>query len=126
MIWLVLGLVGVLACEPSEVDAISARLVGQRFTIAADRSSIAIEDIAGEGAPRVGVVARDGRALVFDTEQGRFVLAGPLARPRLAGPGYTIWVIGDVTPGSVPTLTIHRLGVLRRPNFPAAPRVQPP
>jgi hypothetical protein len=123
MIWL---LAVVLACTPGEVDAIAARLVGQQFTIAPDRSSITIDDIAGEGAPRIGVVARDGRALVLDTDEGRFVLAGPLARPRLAGPGYTIWVIGDVQPGSVPTLTIHRLGVLRRPNFPAAPRVQPP
>lgn len=124
MIWLLLA--AILACEPSEVDAIAARLVGQRITIAPDRSSIAIDDVAGEGAPRIGVVARDGRALVLDTDQGRFVLAGPLARPRLAGPGYTIWVIGEVAPGSVPTLTIRRLGVLRRPNFPAASHVQLP
>jgi len=113
---------GVLACEPAEVDAIAALLAGQRFTIAADRRSIDITDVAGEGAPEVGTVVRDGGALVLVTEDGRFVLRGPLARPRIAGPGYTVWVIGTVGAGTVPTLTARRLGVLRKPT----PHVQPP
>jgi hypothetical protein len=104
-----------LAVEPEEVDAIAARLDGQEIEIAADRRAIRIVDIAKEGAPRVGVIERDGRALVLVTAEGRWRLAGPLARPRIAGPGYTVWVIGTLDAGNVATLTARRLGILRRP-----------
>jgi hypothetical protein len=68
--------------------------------------------VAGEGEPLVGVVERDGDALVLVTEESRFRLTGPLARPRIAGPGYTIWVTGAVTAGAI---RARRLGILRRP-----------
>ena len=100
----------VLAIEPSEADAIAARLVGQRFTVAADHRSITIEDIAGLGPPEVGVVERRGDDLYL----GAHKLTGPLARPRLAGPGYTIWVIG--APAADGSIRVDRLGVLRRPR----------
>jgi len=104
-----------LAVEPTEVDSIVARLAGQTIEIAPDRRAIRIVDVAGEGAPRIGVVAREGDHLVLVGDGGRWRLAGPLARARIAGPGYTVWVIGTLSDGEVPTLTIHRLGVLRRP-----------
>ena len=91
-----------------EVD----RLVGQRVAVAAD-GSYTIEDIAGEGAPRVGVVVRDGADLLLDTGGARYRLTGPLARPRMAGPGYKIWVLGELR-GS--TLAARRLGVLAPPR----------
>lgn len=111
---------GTVAVEPGEVDAIAARLAGQRIEIAADRRAIRIVDVAGEGAPRIGVIEKDAGALVLVTPAGRWRLAGPLARPRIAGPGYTVWVIGTVDAGDVGTLTARRLGILRRPAL--APR----
>ena len=104
-----------LAVEPGEVDAIAARLAGQRIEIAEDRRSIRIVDVAAEGAPRIGVIERQGRDLVLVTAEGRWRLAGPLARPRIAGPGYTVWVVGTFDEGDVATLTARRLGILRRP-----------
>lgn len=99
----------VLAIDPGEADAIAARLAGQRFTIAADRASVTIEDVAGLGPPTIGVVERRGDELWLADHR----LTGPLARPRLAGPGYTIWVIGDVAADG--SIRVTRLGVLRRP-----------
>ena len=96
-----------------DCDAIAARLAGQQ--IERDAHAIRIVDVAGEGAPRIGIVARDGEHLVLITATERFRLAGPLARPRIAGPGYAVWVIGTVARGDVPTLTVRRLGILRRP-----------
>ncbi len=105
-----------LAVEPDEVAAITARLSGHRFRVADDRRTIAIDDVAGEGPPRIGVIARDGDALVLTTaDGGRWRLTGPLARPRIAGPGYTVWVIGDLGHGTHTTIRARRLGILRRP-----------
>ena len=118
--------VNVLAIDPSEADAIAARLAGQRFTIAADRASLTIDDIAGLGAPVVGVIERRGDALVLVAADGAHPLTGPLARPRIAGPGYTVWVLGaPVADGSI---RAARLGVLRRPLTPtrSAHAVAPP
>jgi hypothetical protein len=121
----VLGAAAVARAEPApanlvavtadEVAEVAARLAGHRVTVAADRRAIRIDDVAGAGAPRVGVVARDGEHLVLDAADGRWRLAGPLARPRIAGPGYTVWVVGGAERHDVPTLTIQRLGVLKRP-----------
>jgi hypothetical protein len=87
------------------------RLEGQKVTIAAD-GSYTIDDIANEGPPRVGIVERSGRALWL-CEAGRAVrLDGPLAIPRIAGPGYKVWVIGDVDGDR---LWARRIGVLRGP-----------
>jgi hypothetical protein len=114
--WLLALLANVLAIDPAEADAIAARLAGQRFVIDAERRAVTIDDVAGEGPPRVGVIERAGGALWLVAADGRWKLAGPLARPRIAGPGYTVWVIGSpVADAEVPTLTLRRLGVLRRP-----------
>jgi hypothetical protein len=103
----------VLAVEPAELPAIQDRLRGQRTTVAADRRSIAIDDIAGEGRPWVGVVERRGAELWLRTASGAARLTGALARPRIAGPGYTVWVVGT---RAAEVIVVRRLGVLRRPR----------
>jgi hypothetical protein len=100
--------------SPAQVDAVVARLAGHRIEISARRDAVTIVDAAGEGPPRVGVIERDGDDLVMVTADGRWRLAGPLARPRIAGPGYTVWVIGDVDAAGA-VLRARRLGVLLRP-----------
>gem|GEM_PF-2739339 len=114
------GLAGLLAwlgaVEPApRVADELARLQGQRVSLAADGASYTIEDIAGEGQPMVGVIVRDdGGALALRLESGETVrLVGPLARPRIAGPGYKVWVLGDRTPAGA--LRARRLGVLAPP-----------
>ncbi len=103
-----------VAVDPSEADAVAARLAGQRFTIATDHRSIAIDDIAGLGPPRVGVVERRGDDAWLVPPSGPALrVTGPLARPRIAGAGYTVWVIGAVADDG--SLAARRLGVLRRP-----------
>jgi hypothetical protein len=106
----------VLALAPGERAAIRDRLRGQRFSLSYDGGAIAISDIAGEGPPWVGVVERRGDALWLVSASGARRLTGPLARPRIAGPGYTVWVIGAV---SGDTLAIRRIGVLRPPEVTA-------
>jgi hypothetical protein len=103
----------VLAIEPAELPAIQDRLRGQRTTVAADRRAIAIDDIAGEGRPWIGVVERRGAELWLRTASGALRLTGPLARPRIAGPGYTVWVIGAAAADAI---AVRRIGVLRRPT----------
>ena len=49
----------VLATAPEIAGEID-RLAGQRVTVAADGQSYVIDDVAGEGAPIVGVVERRG------------------------------------------------------------------
>ena len=96
-----------------------ARLAGQRVEVAPDRATYRILDIAGEGAPEVGVVERRGRALVLRRADGSSIpLAGPLAVPRIAGPGYKVWVLGRVERGA---LVARRLGVLAPPSARIAP-----
>ncbi|HTM23414.1 MAG TPA: hypothetical protein VL172_22985 [Kofleriaceae bacterium] len=88
----------------AEID----RLVGQTVTVAADGASYIIDDVAGEGAPIVGVVERRGQ----DLWVGDHRLTGPLAVPRIAGPGYRVWVIGDIDGDR---LHARRIGILRPP-----------
>lgn len=89
-----------------------ARLAGHRVALAAD-GSYRILDVAGEGAPEVGLVERRGRALWLRRADGSAIaLAGPLAVPRVAGPGYKVWVLGRVERGA---LVVRRLGVLAPP-----------
>lgn len=94
---------------PARADVL-ARLAGQRATPVA--GGVRIDDAGGEGPPWVGTVARraDGLWLIGDGFAWR--LTGPLARARVAGPGYAIWVTGAL---SGDALAAHRLGVLRRP-----------
>jgi hypothetical protein len=104
-----------LAIDPAEVDALRARLAGHQVRISDDSRVLTIDDVAGEGPPHIGVIARDGDHLVLVTATARWRLTGPLARPRIAGPGYTVWLVGEPAHGSIPTLRAKRVGILRRP-----------
>lgn len=78
-----------------------------------------IEDIAGEGAPVVGVVERRGRDLYLVAADGAaYRLVGVLARPRIAGPGYKVWALGAVRADGRggPVLEPRRLGILAPPG----------
>ncbi|HTE54409.1 MAG TPA: hypothetical protein VK698_26330 [Kofleriaceae bacterium] len=91
-----------------------ARLAGQRVEVAAD-GSYRIVDVAGEGAPAVGVIERRGAELWLRSPVGPARrLRGPLAHPRIAGPGYKVWVTGAVARDG--SLVVRRLGVLARPT----------
>lgn len=100
----------VLAPAP-ELPAIAARLAGQSFRTG--DGAIVIDDIAGAGRPWTGVVERRGDALWLVTALGALELTGPLARPRIAGPGYTVWVLGRRDGDH---LAATRIGILRRPR----------
>jgi hypothetical protein len=87
--------------------------------VAADGASYVIEDIAGEGRPVVGVVERRGNDLWLvpaDADAGAAAvkLSGPLAAPRIAGPGYKVWVLGTIDQKNG-SLRATRIGVLKRP-----------
>jgi hypothetical protein len=102
-----------------------ARLEGQRVRVLDEDTThgrgyvprYIIDDVAGEGAPVVGVVERRGQALWLVAEDGAsYRLAGALARPRIAGPGYKIWALGAVTAGSGEhVLVARRIGILAPP-----------
>ena len=86
-----------------------SRLVGHDVVVANDGRSYTIVRVAGEGKPIVGVVQLRGTQLWLDAGTKRYRLIGPLAIPRIAGPGYKIWVLGAVT-GEL--LRAKRLGIL--------------
>ncbi len=88
------------------------RLSGHSVEVTA--TGYTIVDIAGEGAPHVGCVRREGKALFLETADARWRLTGPLAIPRIAGPNYKVWVIGEPTPAK--TLPARRLGILATPD----------
>lgn len=71
-----------------------------------------IVDVAGAGRPWVGVVERRGDDLWLVGATFAWRLRGPLARPRLAGPGYVVWAIGAP---AARDLRVTRLGVLAPP-----------
>ncbi len=106
-----------IAIAPGEGPAMLARLDGQQARLVADL--LIIDDIAGEGRPWVGVIERHGAALWLRTADGPLLLDGPLARPRIAGPGYRAWATGVVDDAHLadapPRLRLRRLGVLARP-----------
>jgi len=107
--------VAVAARAPrSDIAAELARLGGQRVVLAPGGAAYRIVDVAGEGEPLVGVVERRGRALWLRPERGPARrLVGPLAVPRIAGPGYKIWVLGRAAPDG--SLVARRIGVLAPP-----------
>jgi hypothetical protein len=92
------------------VAAILSRLEGHTVRVVGD--DVEIVDVAGEGKPLVGVVERRGRALWVVGDGFAVELRGPLARPRIAGPGYRVWVLGART-GDV--LVARRLGIISGP-----------
>lgn len=88
-----------------------ARLPGQRAHLG--DGVLLIDDIAGLGRPWVGVVQMRCDRPWLVTALGALRLTGPLARPRLAGPGYLVWALGQ---RRGPELAVARLGVLARPD----------
>jgi len=108
-----------IAIAPADGPAVLARLEGHRARLVGDR--LIVDDVAGEGRPWLGVIERHGAELWLRTDDGPLRLAGPLARPRIAGPGYRVWATGARTDGALglpPTLRLYRLGVLARPTAP--------
>jgi hypothetical protein len=107
---------GVAAADPPILIAAElARLEGHRVEVAPDGTDYRILDVAGEGAPLVGVVERRGRDLWLRPAVGQARrLRGPLAVPRIAGPGYKVWVMGRDAPDG--SLVARRLGVLAPPR----------
>ena len=103
----------VIAAATVGIDAELSRLEGHEVEVAADRSSYRIVDVAGEGAPLVGVVDRRGESLVLVMDDGELVLTGALAVPRIAGPGYKVWVLGERTGQSI---DVRRIGILAPPG----------
>lgn len=104
----------IVIAPAAELDAMATRLRGQR----ARRGDgvLIVTDIAGQGAPWIGVVAARSGALWLDTAVRSLRLTGPLARPRLAGPGYLLWVVGARRDApDAAELEILRLGVLAPP-----------
>lgn len=100
-----------LVAPPALLTSMHARLNGQRARLG--DGVLVVEDIAGLGRPWVGVVQRRCDQLWLVTALGPLRLTGPLARPRLAGPGYLLWALGR---HQGPELALARLGVLARPD----------
>lgn len=115
-------------CSP-EITTELLRLVGHHVVVS-EGCACEIVDVAGEGRPIVGVVERRGVELWIVPADGAGCVArsevsprplrlvGPLAHPRLAGPGHKIWLLGPVAGDTIrPT----RLGILRvRSRIPAS------
>ena len=105
-----------IAIDAAQAPAILERLAGHQVRFAAGR--VVIDDIAGEGRPWVGVIERRGGELWLRTDVIALRLAGALARPRIAGPGYLAWATGTLEESPMPTLRLRRLGILARPAAP--------
>lgn len=127
--WLVLMAAGTRAEAPggqgaSRLGHELARLRGHRVQPAPD--GYVIEDVAGEGKPLVGVIERRGDALWLVAKGGAYRLAGVLARPRIAGPGYKVWALGAVSlHADERVLVVRRIGVLAPPWRRAGQPTQP-
>ena len=113
----------VIIGAPARLEAMASRLAGHRFRTG--DHVLLLEDVAGAGRPWVGTVASRCGALWLDTAVRSFRLTGPLARLRIAGPGYLVWATGSIessADGSIEgsiegaTLELQRLGVLARPG----------
>ncbi len=101
-------LVSVLALPiASQVQAEVDRLAGHEVRVTDDGYEIV--DVAGEGPPLVGCVVKSDQGLELENRGTRYLLHGPLAVPRIAGPGYKVWVVGKVTDG---VMDVRRLGIL--------------
>jgi hypothetical protein len=101
----------IVVAPPPEIDAMARRLAGHRVRVG--DGALVVDDIAGDGRPWIGVVERRGDALWLVTAVAALELRGPLARPRIAGPGYLVWVIGT---RDASRIVATRLGVLQPPR----------
>ena len=97
--------------DPAAARAMLDRLRGHH--VGRHDGALEVVDVAGAGRPWVGVVERRGDELWRAGEAFAGRLRGPLARPRLAGPGYLVWAIGPLTERD---LRVTRLGVLAPPR----------
>jgi|GEM_PF-2301550 len=93
--------------EATRARAMLDRLVGQR--VGWRDGVLIIDDVGGVGRPWIGIVERRGAALWLVGAGFELRLTGPLARPRLAGVGYLIWITGA---RSGEAIAAQRLGVL--------------
>ncbi len=98
-----------IALSPDELSRLDGHAVAHN-----DDGTYTISNVAGEGKPLVGVVQRKGQQLWLrvDASGSTYRLTGPLARPRIAGPGYRVWVLGEVDGDE---LRARRIGVLSPP-----------
>ena len=97
----------IVIAPPVEISAIAARLAGWQIRVG--DGVLLVDDVDGDGRPFIGIVERRGKELWLVTAIGALRLDGPLARPRIAGPGYRVWVVGH-REGT--TLRAWRIGVI--------------
>lgn len=124
MTWLPLPLLALFASLFGDGGELE-RLVGQEVEVRGDGYTIV--DIAGEGPPLIGVIEAEGEDLFLQTSGARPVrlqLEGPLAIPRIAGPSYKVWVLGERRGRN--RLWVRRLGVLAPPGRGDHPGTQSP
>jgi len=96
---------------PARIAACADRFPGHARV---DASVLELLDAGGsDRRPWLGVVERQGDDLWLRTPIGALRLRGTLARPRIAGPGYLVWVVGE---RRARDLHVARLGVLARPG----------
>lgn len=109
MKWIAVAVAVAVAAADAAADAaaVLSRLQGHTARVVGD--DVVIDDVAGEGKPLVGVVERRGRSLWLVNKETALELRGPLARPRIAGPGYRVWVIGERDGDGI---VARRIGVL--------------
>ena len=93
------------------------RLIGHELETSSD--SYKVLSAAGEGAPLVGCVRLRGDSLVLVSGHGTYPLTGPLAIPRIAGPNYKVWIIGDLDADQ--HLFARRIGILASPKAAQCP-----
>ena len=100
------------AALPPSVAAELERLEGHEVQIEDDGYTIV--DVAGEGAPLVGCIEQSERGLELVSDGKRHLLSGPLAVPRIAGPNYKVWILGQLDGAG--ELQAKRLGILAGPS----------
>ncbi len=99
------------------------RLTGHQVVVSADGADFVITDAAGEGPAMIGTVTladeADEQLWLLAVNGDRWRLTGPLAIPRIAGPGYKVWVVGEVVHKVLAGEGVfrpRRLGILRSPH----------
>lgn len=113
-----------IIASPSALAAMAGRLQGQR--VRRGDGVLVLDDVAGQGRPWIGIVAVRCGHLWLDTAVVALRLTGPLARMRIAGPGYLVWAVGrrrpqgdraaSADPPHTNDFELTRLGVLARPE----------
>lgn len=99
------------AVDSEQLEREIARLVGH--SVQRTQKGYRILDIASEGAPLIGCIHRVGSSLLLVNADLSLRLTGALAIPRIAGPNYKVWIIGQQVGDE---LHATRLGILARPS----------